>query len=626
MQASSYIAAFSRGAKPLPPLSVSDWAEKYRILSSKSSAEAGPWRNSRTPYLVEIMDALSVDSPYQRVVFEKGSQIGGTEVGNNWLGYLVHHAPGPILYVMPTTETVKKNSKLRVAPLFEETPVLKERVKAPRSRDSGNTLLMKEFEGGAMMLTGGNSASGLRSIPAKNCFLDEIDEFPADVDGEGDPIELVEARQRTFGRFKKLYMVSSPTIKNASRIEAEFDISDQRYYFVPCPHCGHYQALKFPNLKWNAEGDDIDVWYECESCAERIEESSKTMMLERGEWRATSTSAQPGTVGFHLSSLYSPLGWMSWEEIVRQWLKAQKDPLKLKVFINTVLGETFEERGEAPDWEKIYARREFYDRGVVPKGGIVLLAAADIQKDRIEVEVQAFGKNMESWSVDHIVILGDPRHQSTWGKLTDILNQQFEREDGAKLTIRLMAIDSGYLTTYVYNWGRSQGPDRVMVIKGKDSQNSIISRPVPMDYTWKGQKVKRGVHLWHVGVGLVKDELYAFLRLRPEPGQPIPFGYKHYPDYDEKYFQQLVAEYRVRRKHGSTYRFIWVKPEGVANEALDLNVYVRVAAERLRLVQWSEAKWDEINASLLPDDSGASKQSRGRKKRRPGNVSRGVTL
>src|SRR5580700_9763032 len=230
-----YSRAAAEGALPDPLLTVSEWADSYRTLSQRASAEPGPWRTDRTPYLREIMDCLSPSSVVETVVLMKGAQIGGTECGNNWIGYVVHQAPGPMLSVQPTVEMAKRNSKQRIDPLIEESAVLRELVSDPRSRDSGNTMLAKEFPGGILVMTGANSAVGLRSMAARYLFLDEVDAYPGDVDGEGDPVQLATARARTFSR-RKILLTSTPTIADRSKIEAVMLESDQRRFFIPCTH------------------------------------------------------------------------------------------------------------------------------------------------------------------------------------------------------------------------------------------------------------------------------------------------------------------------------------------------------------------------------------------------------
>lgn len=293
------------------------------------------------------MDCLSPSSVIETVVLMKGAQIGGTECGNNWIGYVVHQAPGPMLAVQPTVDMAKRNSKQRIDPLIEESRVLQELVSDPRSRDSGNTILAKEFPGGILVMTGANSAVGLRSMAARYLFLDEVDAYPGDVDGEGDPVTLALARTRTFAR-RKVFMISTPKITGRSRIEACFEDSDQRHYWVPCPRCQEFQTLKFAQVRW-PKGEPEQAVYVCEHCGGEIENHQKHWMLAQGEWRPTAPG--PGkAAGFHLSSLYSPVGWFSWADIAAMFAEAQKNLALLQVFVNTVLGETWAPQGEAPEW------------------------------------------------------------------------------------------------------------------------------------------------------------------------------------------------------------------------------------------------------------------------------------
>ena len=277
-----YSAAAAAGARPDPMLTISQWADKYRALSQRASAEPGPWRTERTPYLREIMDCLSPSSPIERTVFMKGAQIGGTECGNNWIGYVIHQAPGPMMAVQPTVEMAKRNSKQRIDPLIEESEVLRALVSDPRSRDSGNTVLSKEFPGGVLVMTGANSAVGLRSMAARYLFLDEVDGYPGDVEGEGDPVNLATARTRTFAR-RKIFMCSTPKITGMSRIEAAFEESDKRWYWVPCPVCREFQTLKFAQVRW-PKGEPGKAVYVCEHCGQEIQNHQKQSMLARGEW------------------------------------------------------------------------------------------------------------------------------------------------------------------------------------------------------------------------------------------------------------------------------------------------------------------------------------------------------
>ena len=349
--ASDLLRAWTGGLTPDPALTVSAWADQHRILSPRGASEAGPWRTSRTPYLQELMDALSPRHPAQRVVFMKGSQLGASESGCNWIGYVIHHAPGPMLAVQPSVELAKRFSQQRIDPLIEESTSLRAKVAPARSRDSGNTVLSKEFPGGILVMTGANSAVGLRSMPVRYLFLDEVDAYPPSADDEGDPVTLAEARTRTFSWRRKVFLASTPTIKGLSRIEREYEASDQRRFFVPCPHCGHPQHLMFERLRWD-KGQPETAAYVCEHCERPIAEHHKTQMLSMGEWRPTATPVDPLAIGFHLSSLYSPVGWLSWERIAREWEACQSSDEARRSFVNTVLGETWAETGEAPDWQR----------------------------------------------------------------------------------------------------------------------------------------------------------------------------------------------------------------------------------------------------------------------------------
>lgn len=600
-QEAVYIRSYLEGLKPDPVLTVSDWADQHRFLSGKAAAEPGQWRTNRTPYLREIMDCLSPSSPFERVVFQKGAQIGGTECGNNWIGYVIHHTPGPMLAVLPTVEMAKRNSKQRIDPLLDESPSLRALIKPARSRDSGNTVLTKDFPGGVLVMTGANSAVGLRSMPVRFLFLDEIDGYPGDVDGEGDPISLAEARTRTFAR-RKIFIVSTPTIKGLSRIEREYEASDQRRYMLPCPHCSATQYLKFTQLKWPKDEPDKAA-YACEHCGVLIEEHYKTWMLERGFWLAHA-EGDGRTAGFHISSLYSPLGWRSWAEIARAWLEAQGSDAAIKSFKNTELGETYTESGEAPEWQRLYDRREDYRIGEVQAGALFLTAGVDVQKDRIEIEIVGWGRDRESWSVDYRVVPGDPVKPEVWAELDNILAESFPHHSGVNLSIMKLAIDTGYSTQEVYDWVRRHPSDRVLAIKGVERLGAPIGSPSHMDITSKGKRKRRGLLVWPVGSSFTKSELYGCLRKEKptdeemENGELYPAAYCHFPKYGDEYFKQLTAErlVTVKNRRGFPYRE-WRK-QRERNEALDCRVYARAAAAAVGIDRFTEEVWQKLESAL----------------------------
>lgn len=590
---------FRNALKPDPILTVSQWADTHRMLSKKSSSEAGRWTTKRTPYLKEVMDSLSVTCHTRKVVLKKGAQVGGTECGNNWLGYIIDHAPGPVMFVLPRIEDAKRNSKLRVDPLIEETPRLSEKVGSAKSRDSNNTILQKGFEGGELVMTGANSAAGLRSMPARFLFMDELDAYPLDVEGEGDPVSLALARSRTFSR-RKAFLCSTPTIEGYSKISQEFDLSDKRFFNVPCPHCEKKQILTFENLKWD-EGKPETTLYYCEHCGEGIEERFKTRMLDGGEWIPT---AESETRGYHISALYSPLGWFSWSDIVKDYLDAKREMEvdkkhdKMRVFVNTILGETYKEPGEAPEWQRLYLRREPYKIGVVQAGACFLTCGIDVQKDRLELEVIAWGRNLENWSVEYQVLNGDTAQEEVWNELANYVQKSFPCVDGRELPILLTAIDAGFNTQHVYNFCRRFSPKRVAPVKGYDELATIIAQPRAVDVKQSnGRTFRRGVKYWPIGVSIIKSEIYGVLKVDPPiAGAPVPRGLCHFPEYSEEYFRQLCAEKVSIKKNRKGFSVMeWVK-DRERNEALDVRAYNRAAAAIIGVDRFTEKDWSRFSA------------------------------
>jgi phage terminase large subunit GpA-like protein len=609
------VSAWARGLAPDPALTVSQWADRYRILSSRAASEAGRYRTERTPYMRAIMDALSPSHPARRIVFMKAAQVGATEAGNNWIGYVIHQAPGPFLAVQPTTDLAKRLSQQRIEPLIEESPELRALIMPARSRDSGNTVFAKRFAGGQLVLAGANSAVGLRSMPARWVFLDEVDAYPGDVDGEGDPVALAIARTRTFGHRRKIFIVSTPTIKGLSRIEREYEASDQRRYFVPCPHCGAMQWLKFERLRWD-KGKPETAQYICEHCEHGIPEHCKTEMLANGEWRATAESSDPHVIGFHISGLYSPVGWLSWAQIAREWEAAQGNDAAIKTAKNTLLGESWQERGEAPDWQRLYERREG-KLGLVPRGGLVLTAGADVQHDRIEVDVWAWGRRLESWLVDHVVLEGDTSRQEVWSRLTELLDQTWKHEDGAHMRLARLAVDSGdgRTTSQVYAWVRRTGAGQAIAVKGAHGfdRSTPVDGPSYVDVGEGGKKLRRGAKVWNVSVAVFKSETYRFLRLdRPtdeeiKSGAVYPDGYIHIPlGVTAEWIKQLVAEQLVTVKTKRGFAKLEWQQMRERNEALDCRVYARAAAWLVGIDRWSNEKWRSFELQLHAADEPAA--------------------
>ncbi|WP_242467092.1 phage terminase large subunit family protein [Ectothiorhodospira shaposhnikovii] len=597
--------AWREGLTPDPLLTVSEWSDRHRMLSSKASAEPGRWRTSRTPYLKAIMDCLSPTSPVERVVFMKAAQLGATEMGSNWIGYVIHHAPGPMMAVWPTVEMAKRNSKQRIDPLIEESGVLAELIAPARSRDSGNTILAKEFRGGVLVMTGANSAVGLRSMPVRYLFLDEVDGYPLDVEGEGDAISLAEARTRTFAR-RKIFIVSTPTISGASAIEREYEASDQRCYFVPCPHCSHRQWLRFEQLRWE-KGQPDSAAYVCESCDAPISEHHKTWMLEHGEWRALAPENGAKTAGFHLSSLYSPVGWRSWREIAVAWelavSKESGSAAAIKTFKNTELGETWVEEGEAPDWQRLVERREDYPVGSIPPGGLLLVGGADVQKDRIEASIWAFGRGKESWLVEHRVLMGDTARDAVWKQLADLLAENWTHASGAAMPLARFALDTGFATQETYTFVRASRDPRVMAIKGVARGAALIGTPTAVDISKGGKKLRRGIKVFSVAVGIAKLELYNNLRKSADVAEDgitaiYPAGFIHLPHVDAEFIQQLCAEQLITRRDRNGFPIREWQKMRERNEALDCYVYARAAASAAGLDRFDERHWRELERQL----------------------------
>lgn len=533
----------------------------------------------------------------------KGAQIGATECGNNWIGYVIDHAPGPMMAVMPTVDTAKKNSKQRIQPLIEECDRLKDKVRDPRSRDSSNTVLSKDFPGGVLIMTGANSAVGLRSTPIRNLLLDEVDGYPYDVDGEGDPVSLALARTRTFSK-RKIFITSTPTIAGRSQIETFYEESDQRRYYVPCPRCSEMQWLKWPQIKYEIDpktSEHSNVHYECEYCHGKIENWEKTKMLAAGEWRAERPEkSDTKTVGFHLSSLYSPVGWIGWSDLVKEWRDAQHSRERLRGFVNTVLGETWKDKGEAPNWKRLYERRETYKTNTIPKGVLFLVCGVDIQKDRIECEVVGFGRNKISWSIDYRVFVGDTSqpYSDCWRSLSELVGEVWEVKKGIYLPIKMMAVDSGYNTQVVYSWCRQFSLTKVIAVKGFESQPVIISQPKSADVSSRGKKLRGGLKMFPVGVNIIKSEVYGWLRLdAPDEGQPHAHGFCHFPEYGEEYFKQLTAEELTIKIVKGYKRYVWEKVRD-RNEALDCRIYARAAAAMCGIDRFKERNWAALEAFI----------------------------
>lgn len=516
-----------------------------------------------------------MDAPHEsgvkRTIVMSSAQVGKTEIVNNTLGYHVDHDPCPCLVVQPTIDMAETWSKDRLAPMIRDTPSVRDKVKSVKSRDSGNTILHKTFPGGHVTAAGANAPASLASRPVRLVLCDEIDRYPASAGTEGDPVKLAEKRANTFWN-RKVILVSTPTVKGSSRIESEWEISDKRRFHVPCPHCGHEHALAWGNVRFERE-DTTKARMICPACDGEFGNAAKNAAVRRGRWIATAPFK--GIAGFHLNELYSP--WKTITEVVDDFLEAKDDPLKLQVWVNTSLGETWEGDGETVNEHELMERRENY-AAPVPARGIFLTAGADVQPDRIEVEVVAWGAGEESWSVDYHVINGDvdiPEGQpnSPWTEFTDYVRKRWKHETGLELTVQYTFIDSGGTgtnTQAVYEYVKRHKGDRVFAVKGRGGDGLPIVGPPNRK---QSGRLKRKVDLYIIGTDTAKSVILRRLK-QTDPGP----GYCHFPaDRDVEWFRQLTAEKAVTKFVKGFRRTTFEKPKDRRNEAFDARVYAFAA-------------------------------------------------
>jgi phage terminase large subunit GpA-like protein len=613
---------FASGLKPIPLMTVSEWADKFRYLSSMSSSEFGKYRTSRTPYIRKIQDSLGKTSPLKKIVVMKGAQLGLTELGNNWIGYLIHINPGPIILVMPTEAAARKNSRTRIKPMIDSTPQLKDKIKTAGAKEAGNTILEKEFPGGVLFMIGSNSPVGLSSTPSGNIFLDEVDRYPASAGDEGSPIALAEARSSTFSR-KKIFIISTPEIEGQSLISKEFEEGDQQYYNVPCHGCDELFVLRFEYLT-HEEGKPETTRMACPNCGFLHEERHKTLMLAedgfggKAKWIATAISSDPFMESFHLSALYSPAGWLSWEQVVRMYLKIKGDVNKEKVFVNTVLGETYKVKGESPDFENLYNRREQYPINIIPDDVYFLTMGVDIQGDRIELEIVGWCKGRSTYSIDYRVLIGDTQKAEVWEKLRQVISTNFECADGGLMPITLTAIDAGYNTKTVYDFAAGFGYNKVIPIMGRASVKDVmVSAPRAININRSGKKIE-GAKVWYLGTSLLKSELYGFLKLKVTEVDGVdifPDGYCHFPEYDRHYFKMLTAEDQVMLVNKKGYETFEWKKKFERNEALDIRCYARAAAYVLGIDRFKDQHFNKIRTIVKKEILEVSKKPKETKKR-----------
>lgn len=571
------LGSFVEGFRPEPELLVSQWADRFRIVG-KPSPEPGPWRTGRVPYTREIMDNQSPSSPVEITVLMKAAQGAGTECALNALGCWMHRYPDSAMVVLPTTKTARHFVRTRLDRLIESSPELRDIVAQPRSRVASNTLTLKEYGAGrdTLVIVGANSQADLRSYPSRYALMDEVDAYPPDLDGQGDPTEQVIQRTAAFRR-RKIFMLGTPTLEEVSLIFRWYLRGDQRKYHIPCPHCGHRQPLiwyagegALGGLRW-PKGEPDKARYQCERCGDTFEEWQKVELLQRGEWVPSASGNNNGKIrSYAINALYYPYGWPenAWANLARKWEADHRDPLKLKTFINLKLGEPYKDPAEAKaDSEVLLARREAYGPEL-PAGVAVLTAGGDVQANRVEAELVGWGRDEESWSIEYKVFLGDTSKPEVWQAVDAWLRSEYLSEYGLPLSIRACCIDARYNRETVRKFCGDRWGRRIWAIVGQEGQ----TRPV---WPLKAKR-QRGQFPppFTVGVDAAKVILFARLNI-PEPGP----GFCHFPvTYDRHYFDMLTSEVRIPDYTRPVPVFRWQKRSGGArNEALDARCYAYAA-------------------------------------------------
>lgn len=592
---------FRRGAKPRDLLAVSQWADRHRWLRSGTNAP-GRWNTSLTPYLREIMDSLSEHSPVRSTTFKKSSGVGGSEVMMNWMGYVMHHLRNKdMLVVMPTLELRDRSLNPRMAKMLAETEVLSELV-SKSSRDKANRADVIEYGAHARIIrSGANSPDSLRSDHIAYVIADEVSAFPWDIGGEGDPMTLIDNRQRTFSRAKS-YFISTPTTVGRCRITLQYARSDQRRYHVPCPHCGAKQHLEFDRtgkvaygLKWRTtptvdeetgevlRPQVLSAWYTCKQCGADISEAHKTNMLAAGEWIAGKPHIKRAR-GYHINALYAPVGLgVSWRDIAQKWVDCQGDTSEMKAFVNTYLGEAWAELGDSIDEISLISRLEGYEP--LDMKFRLRTAGVDVQKNRLEATYIGWGEKEEAWLIDHVILPGDTAQPEVWKDLADSM-----REYG----IQSAVIDSGYNASMVYAFCTAHR----YAVPGKGMAGT--ARPLIEDERRRTARLRRRAKRQHIVEPIGVDQGKALLYARLKMETPGP-GYIHFPrtpTFDDEYFAQLSAEKLVTRMRGSRPFQEWVQTRA-RNEALDCMVYA-TAAMRLSRVSLSAPPPDTQTPAAAP--------------------------
>src|SRR5574340_924538 len=552
----------ARAVKPRDRLTVSDWADRHRVLSSKQSGERGRWRTSRNPILREIMDCLSATSQVREVVVMKSSQVGVTEAMVNAIGYTMHHAPAPMMVLMPTLDARDKWKQQKLNPLLQDEGVVRDILGGMKSRDAANSKDSIDFPGGILFLAGGNSPNSYAQVTAQRVMMDDLDRFPGEIGEEGDPVALARGRCKSFPRYK-LLLVSTPTIRESSLIEREYRLTDQRRYHVHCPACGHGQPLAWENLKWDqATKPPASAWYECAECGHAIEEHHKPELLAGGKW----VPAHPEVKrrGYHVSALYAPIGLgPSWLDLATKFLEAKADPGTLKTFVNTDLGETWEDQTTALKTNELEKRMEVeFDLGQIPPGVVALTAFIDTQDSWLDCHLLGWhegGYRLIDWHQIH----GDTARPEPWDEAAAWLNAPRTNAWGRPVRIHAAGVDSrGHRGQQVRAFVQRQDLRvRVLACQGSTSRmgRAISVTPSYPDKDRKGRTIKGGYAVWNIGTEFCKDYLYG--HLVADGALPVEERRYRFPaGLPTEYFDGLLSEVynpetkRYEHKKGARFK------------------------------------------------------------------------
>jgi phage terminase large subunit GpA-like protein len=575
--------------KPPKKMTLSEWADSYAYLSAESSAEGGRWHT--LPYQKGIMDAIT-DPRIEQITVMKSARVGYSKILNHVAAFHIHQDPCPIMIVQPTIEDAQGYSKEEIAPMLRDTPCLRGVVSEAKSKDGANTILQKQFPGGSLSLVGANSPRGFRRVSRRVVLFDEIDGYPASAGTEGDQIKLGIRRTEYYWN-RKIVSGSTPTVKDFSRVERMFLQGDQRRFFLPCPDCGHMQYLKWANIKWRDDDPDT-ASYACEGCGVWIPASKKRWMVERGEWRPTA----PGNgkhVSFHIWAAYSYSPNATWQNLVEEFLDAKNDAEQLKTFVNTVLGETWEDEYASKVGADALSERaaiEEYQQGNVPSEALLLTIGCDVQDDRLSLSVWGWGREEQGWLIDRVKIYGDPSRGEVWKQLDEILQAPYPGDGDRKLKPTVVAIDSGgHHTAEVYQYARERQNLGVIAIKGMSTKNKPpIGKASKVDLNANGKTLKKGAQVFPVGSDTIKSLLFGRLK-HNDPGP----GYLHfYPTVENDYFEELTAEKQIMRFRNGFPERIWVKKSSARNEALDELVYAYAALNRVYQIKDRRTLWDQM--------------------------------